>query len=101
MKKEGRNKSRRLLAEGGRESAPEIAVKIAPFGITPDRVAVLRQGVLNHKAVAKYLGKARKRLLSFEVLDRLEGDTKRPLPQGPNRFRATFFDYTHNRTVVA
>jgi hypothetical protein len=78
----------------------QLEVKIAPFGITPERAATLRQTVLKNKAVSKYLGTSRNRLLSFEVLDSPDEETKRLRPQPPNRFRATFFDYAKNRTVI-
>ena len=84
-----------------RDSRPdEIVVKTSAFGITAERAVALARSVTKHRAVVKFLGRSRNRLLSFEILDAdFERKPARPTP--PSRFRATFFDYTRNRTVYA
>jgi hypothetical protein len=84
-----------------RDSRPDdVVVKTSAFGITAERAAALARSVTKHRAVVKFLGRSRNRLLSFEILDAdFERKPARPTP--PSRFRATFFDYTRNRTVYA
>ena len=84
-----------------RDSRPDdVVVKTSAFGITAERAAALALSVTKHRAVVKFLGRSRNRLLSFEILDAdFERKPARPTP--PRRFRATFFDYTRNRTVYA
>jgi hypothetical protein len=78
----------------------DVVVKTSAFGITAERAAALARSVTRHRAVVKFLGRSRNRLLSFEILD-AESDTKPARPTPPSRFRATFFDYTRNRTIYA
>ena len=47
----------------------------------------------------KFLGRSRARLLYVEALEDLDDKPKRPRP--PNRFRATIYDDTNHRTVLA
>ena len=77
-----------------------LVVKTSTFGITSERATELARSVIRHRAVVKFLGRSRNRLLSFEILD-AESKTKPARPTSPNRFRATFFDYTRNRTIYA
>lgn len=78
----------------------DLIVKTNAFGITPERAAVLARSITRHRGVAKFLGRSRHRLLSFEILD-AESEAKPARPTPPSCFRATFFDYTGNRTVYA
>jgi len=78
----------------------QLDVRVEPFGPTPDDIAVLAQRVANNRAVQTALGKARHRLLYVDLLDPEDvGKIEKPKP--PERFRATFFDYTNNRTLLA
>lgn len=54
--------------------------------------------VRRQPALAKFLADSRHRLLSFELL---EPPRKQARPQPANAFRATYFDYTNNRTIRA
>jgi hypothetical protein len=63
-------------------------------------VQSIAQAVTKHRAVQAYLGKARYRLLRIDLLDPSE-EPKPARPVPPDRFRAVFFDYTNNRSVIA
>ena len=56
---------------------------------------------MKHSLVRRYLDKTRHRLLYCELKDSdVESKAERK-PALPNRFRATFYDYTNNRTIYA
>jgi hypothetical protein len=78
--------------------AEELRIKTRPFG--PDRATVerLRDGLLRQRALRAALRGTEHRLLSFELV---EPERKRAKPVRPRTFRATIFDYTGNRTLVA
>lgn len=78
----------------------ELRIKIAPFGPTPNEIERLTEKVIKHKAVQAFLAKTRHRLLRVDLLDADE-EKKPARPVPPNRFRAVFYDYTNNRTVLA
>jgi len=83
-----------------RLEAQELRVKVEAFGPSPEQVETLAQRVTKHRGVQKHLAKTRHRLLHIDLLD----PTDRPKsarPEPPNRFRAVYFDYTNNRTVLA
>ncbi|MBV8858935.1 MAG: hypothetical protein JOZ02_18530 [Acidobacteria bacterium] len=79
----------------------ELKLKFEPRGPEQPALEELGRAVLQAPAVREQLGRARTRLLSLEVVDD-DPETKsaRP-PQAPERFRATIYDYTNNRTVRA
>ena len=78
----------------------ELSLNIQSFGPTPEHVQALAGTVAKQRAVQAYLAKTRHRLLRIDLLD--PGEERKPArPEVPNRFRATFFDYTNNRTVFA
>ena len=77
-----------------------LAVKIEPFGPTAEDIEALAQRVTKNKAVQTMLAKTRHRLLYVDLLD-ADDDAKAGKPKPPERFRATLFDYTNNRTVFA
>jgi len=56
--------------------------------------------VTKHRAVQTMLAKTKHRLLYIDLLD-VAADAKVDNPKPPGRFRATFYDYTNNRTVFA
>lgn len=85
----------------GNKPDGELALKITSFGITPERANSLAQTVGKHRAVQQFLRGTRHRLLTFELLDAPEGEKKEARVRPQNRFRATFFDYTNNRTIFA
>jgi hypothetical protein len=86
--------------KASRVESEELSLKIQSFGPTLEQVQVLAQTIMRHRAIQKYLAKTRHRLLSIDLLDP-PGEPKPARPKSPNRFQATFFDYTNNRTVFA
>src|SRR5215218_646161 len=83
-----------------RTGRAELSVRLSAFGPTADELAALRERVAAHRAVQKYLAKTRFRLLHLDILDE-EPDEKRERPREPERYRATFYDYTNERAVIA
>jgi hypothetical protein len=77
-----------------------LSVKIDPFGPTPADIDAIAQRSLKHPTVHAILAKTRHRLLYVDLLD-ADSDAKAEKPKPPERFRATFYDYTNNRTVFA
>ncbi len=58
-----------------------------------------RERILTHPVVQDYLNGARHRLLAFALIN--DGAKAEEPPLLPNRYQATIFDYSHNRTVTA
>jgi hypothetical protein len=92
-----RTRRARVSSGGGRA---ELAVKIEPFGPTPAAIEALAPRIVKHRAVQAMLSRTRHRLLYVDLLDPGE-DAKADRPKPPDRFRATFYDYTNERTVFA
>jgi hypothetical protein len=78
----------------------DINLKIQPFGPTPDQLTALAPRLTAHPPVKKLLAKTRHRLLGIALVHPVE-DTKPAKPRPPQQFRATFFDYTNNRSIIA
>src|SRR5215210_525971 len=78
----------------------QLGLKIDPVGPTPEQFAALAQRVAKDTAVQTMLSKTQHRLLYVDLLD-VDDDAKPERPRPPDRFRATFYDYTNNRTVFA
>src|SRR5687768_252810 len=78
-----------------------LGVKIEPFGPTPADLQAVAGRVTKHRAVQTMMAKSRYRLLYIDVPDADDDDGKATKPKEPQRFRATLFDYTKNRTVFA
>ncbi|MGQ0600907.1 MAG: hypothetical protein ACT4QE_04325 [Anaerolineales bacterium] len=76
----------------------DLRVEATPWG--PDAAALnaLTCGLLEQPHLQEYLADTRHRLLAVDLIDR---DRKSLTPQVPGRFRATLYDYTHNRTLLA
>src|SRR5215831_19106216 len=91
-------RTRRVRAS--RVERRQLTVKIEPFGPKPADIEALAQRLTRHPAVQAELGKTRYRLLHIDLLE-AEPDVKLDKPKPPERFRATFVDYTRNRTVFA
>ena len=81
------------------KSEPEIKVKVEPFGPTTEELAEIGERVIAQARVRKFLGRSRARVLYVETLEDLDEKPRRPRP--PNRFRATMYDDTNHRTVLA
>jgi hypothetical protein len=77
----------------------ELAIKFEPFGPEPAAIERMRAALLRNRSLHDFLGEVESRLLTFELVDKHE--QKREGPAAPDSYRATFFDYTNNRTVVA
>ena len=79
----------------------ELSVKIVPFGPSQNVIDRISAGLVRNTSVQKYLEHAKYRLLYFDLVDSYaENNNKgkrKPVP--PDRFRATVFDYTNNRTI--
>jgi hypothetical protein len=87
-------------ARVSRVGTKEVSLKIEPFGPKPAEMEVLAQRIIEHKAVQTMLSKTHHRLLYIDLLDSEDG-AKLDRPKPSERFLATFYDYTNNRTVLA
>src|SRR5205823_3687024 len=76
----------------------KVKVKITPFGPKQSTLDAAAQAVLESPLVQKYLEGTRNRLLSIEAIDAETNVKTKPIPA--NRYLATVFDYTHNRTIL-
>jgi len=78
---------------------PNLQLQIQPFG--PDQAALdaVAATVLRLPSVRQQLRDTRHRLLSMVLLDGDAGVKSDQPPQPPDRFRATVYDYTHNRAL--
>ena len=74
-------------------------VKVTPWG--PDQATIdeAKSNLLKQSSLQRYLKGARYRMLSFDFIEPDSKATGRTEP--PSRYRATFFDYSNNRAVVA
>src|SRR3712207_5597519 len=78
----------------------EVRIDIESFGPGPEVNDEVSEAVLDHPSVKEYLDGTRHRLLNVRLLDaEVEGKPEEPVP--PDRYRATIYDYTNNRAVVA
>src|SRR4051794_35036021 len=76
-----------------------LKLKIEPRGPDQARIDAVSRALNEHPSLREFLGRARRRLLSFELVEpEIEVKTARPSPP-PDLYRATFFDYTNNRTI--
>lgn len=83
---------------GENENAdPRIHIEV--FGPGPETVDEVSQAVMDHPQVREELGEARHRLLSVRLLESAVEKPREPTP--PDRYRATIYDYTNNRVVLA
>jgi hypothetical protein len=78
--------------------ADELQIQSRPFGPDPATLEELTAGVMRHPAVREQLDGSEHRLLSFELVDQ---ERKVRRPTAPTDYRATIFDYTGNRVVLA
>lgn len=91
-------------ATGPRKALPvakrdELKLKIEPRDPDTGRIETVSRALADHPLVRESLGRTRNRMLSFELLEQ-EPETKSARPAPPPRvYRATFYDYTNNRTI--
>lgn len=76
----------------------ELTVDIRPFGPDPAALQQRADNVLAHRALRTALQRTGHQLLTVEPL---ESDKKVARPRASDRFRATIYDYTNNRTLLA
>ncbi|HEX5735018.1 MAG TPA: hypothetical protein VF131_19465 [Blastocatellia bacterium] len=77
----------------------EHTITITPWGPDQQTIDAAKARVTAHPDVVKYLRGTLNRMLSFDFIDNDTKATGRSEP--PTRFRATMFDYSNNRTVIA
>jgi hypothetical protein len=92
--------SKRIRSQRASAGDNELEVRFAPFGTTPEQIEAIAQKITKHRAVQAFLAKTRHRLVRVDLLDPLD-DKKPARLVSPDRFRAVFFDYTNNRSVIA
>lgn len=73
-------------------------ITVTPWG--PDQATIdeTKSRLVKHPALERYLAGKNYRMLSFEFLENALKDAK---PEPPSRYRATFFNYTSNRAIIA
>jgi hypothetical protein len=76
----------------------DFDITFEPAGLSPDRFKSLREHIISSAAVKTQLGRSRARLLALDLVDNDKGDGA---PADAERFRATIYDYTNNRTLYA
>lgn len=79
----------------------ELQIEFTPRG--PDQAAfdTLSGSLRQHTALRHYLAENRQRLLSLELVESEPEKKPKRIPAPSNQFRATFYDYTNNRTITA
>jgi hypothetical protein len=83
----------------------ELSLRIVPFGPSQNVIDRISTALIRNKSMQKYLGRSKYRLLYFELIDsdakrkKKENNKGKHKPLPPNRFHATLFDYTNNRTI--
>src|SRR5437764_5610552 len=93
-KDEGSDDLQRTPSDAG------LVVTITPFGPSQSLLNTAGQSALKHPSVQRHLKGTRHRLLSVEALT-TEPETKMSdQPLHADRYLATVYDYTHNRTLL-
>jgi hypothetical protein len=87
-------------ARSSTANSDSLTVTVQPFGPAPEKIQALAQSIPELQAVRKELSGTRFRLLRIDLLDDAE-EAKPARPTPPRQFRATFVDYTNNRTLLA
>ena len=76
-----------------------LTVHVTPWGPTQEQIDAVTSKLPRRGSLMKLLGKVRYRMLSFDLINPDDKTTDAPAP--PDRYRATFYDYTNNRTIYA
>jgi len=76
----------------------KVEINVVPWGPTQETIDAAKLRVERSAAVQKELRGTRYRLLEFNYI---ENENKSRPAQVPTRFRAVFYDYTNDRTLVA
>jgi hypothetical protein len=84
-----------------REQTGELSVHIVPFGPSQDVIDTISADLMRNSSVQNYLKQDKYRFLYLELVDSdAENISKgKDNPHPPDRFRATLFNYTKNRTI--
>jgi len=77
-----------------------LTVTVKPIGPSPEKIQSLAQTLSAHRAIQNELAGTRHRLLRIDLFDPME-ETKPASLKPPDRFQATFVDYTNSRTLFA
>src|ERR671911_1341651 len=78
----------------------DLQIEVEQFGPGHEVIDEVSQTVLDHPSVREQLRETRHRLLTVRLLQpAVEGKPDEPIP--PDRYRATIYDYTNNRVVLA
>ena len=75
----------------------ELRVETEPVGLDEKTVDALARELIRHPTLDEYLADTRHRLLSFELVDVEE---KLEEPREPDRYLATYYDYTNSRSLL-
>ena len=73
----------------------DVQINIEPVGPGPEVIDEVSQALAKHPSVQEHLAEIRSRLLSIELLDPV--GTGRADGLEPDRYLATYFDYTNNQ----
>jgi hypothetical protein len=84
-------------AAGGAATA-EARLQFEPFGPTQRELVLAARAAARHPQVRRELARTKNRLLTVGLLEP-EREPKRARAVPPRAFRATYFDYTNNRTL--
>src|SRR6185369_2948744 len=78
-----------------------LTVTFEPRGPQQAVIESLSRELQQHPSVQNYLRATRNRLLSLDLLESGLEVKGAHFPAEPNRFSATFYDYTNNRVIRA
>ncbi len=78
----------------------DLSVRLQPFGPTSDQLTALERRLPGHRLVKKYLARTRHRLLEIHLVEP-PGERKAAKARPTTSYRATFYDYTNNRSIIA
>jgi hypothetical protein len=96
-----RSRRRTNQRDASKPRAGELAIRVRPIGPTPQELARIAGRLLEVPNVKAYFGRSRHRLLTIEALWPDDSVKSRRTPAPPQRFRATIYDDTRQRTVFA
>jgi hypothetical protein len=93
--------SKKPATNRGKTTSQDLSLKITQNGPTQEQFSNLARGLLQHNSLQAFIAKTRNRLLALELVEEEpETKTARP-PATSDRFRATIYDYTNNKAIIA
>jgi hypothetical protein len=96
-----RSRKRTNQRDASKPRAGELAIRVRPVGPTPQELERIAGRLLALPNVKTYFGRSRHRLLTIEALSPDDSVKSRRTPAPIQRFRATIYDDTRQRTVFA